>query len=384
MRILALNPSPMLGGAEFSLLDVLVGLMARGHSVCLCAPCGGPLLEEAQARRIPVREWAMPRMLRRVGRYSGVIQVALSPFAAVGAIASLASLVRAVRPDVVYSNGIKSHLLAAAVRPFGAPPVVWHVRDFVGGRGISSLLFAVARLTASGVIANSRAVAEEWWACGINATVVHNGFRSTDCAQHERVVGNSLKLLAVGILAPWKGFEQILRACAGLPGSLNWTLTVCGDEIYETDGHRGERARLERLACTLGISNRVSLTGMVRDLSPFWKEADVLIHASIRPEPFGRVVAEAMAAGIPPIAVDAGGVSEIVRDGIDGLLYPMGNVEALRRAILKLADAPDKRSQMGVAARERIANQFSIEKKVVEIESVLCAQAVRSPGLANA
>jgi glycosyltransferase involved in cell wall biosynthesis len=326
----------------------------------------------------------MPKTLRRVGRYSGVMHLVFSLFAAVEAIASMVSQVRAVQPDVLYSNGVKSHLLTAAVRPFVAHPVVWHVRDFVASRRISTLLFAAARLTGVGVLANSRAVAEEWWARGINATVVHNGFRPLDCVLHERSRGDSLKLLAVGILAPWKGFERILQACAGLPKSLNWTLTVCGDEIYETDGHRGERTRLEHLASTLEIANRVTFVGMVRDLGPFWRDADVFIHASIRPEPFGRVVAEAMCAGIPPIAVDAGGIPEIVRDGIEGLLYPMGDVEALRRAILQLADAPDKRFQMGLAARKRISNQFSIEAKVTEIESVLCAAStVQRSAIAN-
>ena len=363
----------MIGGAELSLLDVLAGLQARGHTVCLCAPKGGPLLEAARDRLIPAREWTIPKMLRRVGRYSGLMHLLFSPLAAVGAIASLVCQVRAVRPDVLYSNGVKSHLLTAVISPFVAHPVVWHVRDFVASRRISMILFTAARLMRVKVIANSRAVAEEWWVRGIRATVVHNGFQPLACVPHERSCGSSLRFLAVGILAPWKGFERILQACAGLPESLNWNLIVCGDEIYETDGHRGERTRLERIATNLGIANRVNFVGMVHDLGPFWREADVFIHASIRPEPFGRVVAEAMSAGIPTVAVDAGGIPEIVRDGIDGILYPMGDVEALRSAILKLADAPNKRYQMGVAGRKRIANEFSIDAKVAEIESVFSA-----------
>jgi len=178
-------------------------------------------------------------------------------------------------------------------------------------------------------------------------------------------------LLVAGILAPWKGVDRVLTACSCLPSDLRWTLTVCGDELYETAGHSGERARLEDLSRSLGLDGRVTFTGMVMDITPYLKNADIFLHASIRDEPFGRVVAEAMAAGVPVIATRGGGIPEIVRDGVDGLLYPMGDVGALIQAITDLASDPQRRASMGHSGRHRIATDFCLETTIDGVEAVL-------------
>jgi glycosyltransferase involved in cell wall biosynthesis len=162
-----------------------------------------------------------------------------------------------------------------------------------------------------------------------------------------------------------------LRACAALPANLDWRLTICGDELYETDGHRGVRIRLEDIAKELRIADRVAFAGMVKDLGPYWRDADVFLHGSVKPEPFGRVVAEAMLAELPVIAPNAGGIPEFVRDGIDGLLYPMGDFRALRDAIVSVASGAEGRNAMGAAARQRIERDFPIEATVERVERSL-------------
>jgi glycosyltransferase involved in cell wall biosynthesis len=137
---------------------------------------------------------------------------------------------------------------------------------------------------------------------------------------------------------------------------------------------------LESLAHTLGIANRVHFAGMVVDLKPFWERADIFLHGSVRPEPFGRVVAEAMRAGVPPIAPDCGGITELVRDEIDGLLYPMGNFLALRNAIVRLAEALETRLRMGEAASIRIATDFSADQTLSEIEAILSGTHAQGAG----
>jgi glycosyltransferase involved in cell wall biosynthesis len=93
---------------------------------------------------------------------------------------------------------------------------------------------------------------------------------------------------------------------------------------------------------------------------------DVLVHASVSPEPFGQVVLQGMAAGLPVVAARGGGPSEIVIDGCNGLLYPAGDVEALAGHLRGLAGDPGLRERLGVAGRstaegftpERIAPQL--------------------------
>lgn len=379
MTILALDPSANVGGAELSLLDVLEGLQERGHSVLLAAPEDGNLLETAAARRIRTAAWDFPRALRRVGRHTGPLTVFLALSGVLRALWSLLRMIYKQRPEIIYSNGVKCHLLSGMPRLFLWRPVVWHARDFVAQRGIARVLFPLARFTRIQVIANSQAVAAEWQTRGIPAVLVYNGFNVKPLRKIER---NSacLQLLSAGVLVPWKGFEVILRACRLLPESLAWTLTICGGEIYETDGQQGERKRLEQLAAELGIRDRVTFTGMVDDLGGYLDASDILLHGSVRPEPFGRVVAEAMLAETPVIASRGGGIPEIVRDGVDGLLYPMGDVQALRDAICRLAGDANGRSAMGKSARARILRDFALEGKIAQIEQVLRASASAADG----
>jgi glycosyltransferase involved in cell wall biosynthesis len=115
---------------------------------------------------------------------------------------------------------------------------------------------------------------------------------------------------------------------------------------------------LRELATELGIADRIEFRGFREDV---WAELDlmdVLVHASVTPEPFGQVIVEAMLAGVPVIAAAGGGPSEIVTDGIDGLLYPAGDVDALTQALQRLRSDGTLRARLGDAARIR-AEQFS-------------------------
>jgi glycosyltransferase involved in cell wall biosynthesis len=122
---------------------------------------------------------------------------------------------------------------------------------------------------------------------------------------------------------------------------------------------------------------------MVPDLLPYFQQSDILLHGSIRPEPFGRVVAEAMLSFLPVIASNGGGIPEFVRNGIDGLLYEMGSADRLSEAIATLASDPILRRQMGTAGQKRISRDFSIVKTAAEVEQEL-ASACRGKGRISA
>ena len=88
---------------------------------------------------------------------------------------------------------------------------------------------------------------------------------------------------------------------------------------------------------------------------------DIVLHTSVAAEPFGRVIVEAMLAGRPVIATNAGGVPEIVDDGVSGVLVPPGDVEALVRGVSGLLDAPERAGKLGVAGCERARARFTLD-----------------------
>jgi glycosyltransferase involved in cell wall biosynthesis len=142
---------------------------------------------------------------------------------------------------------------------------------------------------------------------------------------------------------------------------------VVGEALFEADLRYAET--LGRLVETLGITSRVEFRGFVEDVSRELARLDILVHASVLPEPFGQVVLEAMAAGLPVVAANAGGPAEVVTDEVNGLLYPTGDERALANALRRLAGDPALRDQLGQAGRAR-ALDFSPSRIGPEVVNV--------------
>jgi glycosyltransferase involved in cell wall biosynthesis len=134
---------------------------------------------------------------------------------------------------------------------------------------------------------------------------------------------------------------------------------------------------LRHLAETLGIAARVDFRGHQDDITREFEDFDVLVHASIVPEPFGQVVVEGMSAQLPVVASRAGGPAEIITDGVDGLLYPTGDTVALSEILGELAASPELRGRLAEAAHRR-AQDFAPAVIAQQIEDVY-ALAARWP-----
>ncbi len=154
----------------------------------------------------------------------------------------------------------------------------------------------------------------------------------------------------VGRLAPWKGQDVFLRAFARAFPSGPESAVVIGTALFG-EGEYG--AGLERLAERLGIAERVTFRGFRHDVEAEMDGLDILVHASVIPEPFGQVVLEGMAAGLPVIAPAAGGPAELIRDGVDGLLYPPADVGGLAATLQRLAADDALRDRLSRAALAR-------------------------------
>ncbi len=149
-----------------------------------------------------------------------------------------------------------------------------------------------------------------------------------------------LRLVSVGRLHKVKGHDVLLRAVALLPGPLKEKLEV----IMVGDGP--ERPRLEKLASTLGLGQRVHWVGFTPNPYPWMRSADLFVLPSRR-ETFGIAVAEAMTLGTPVVATTTDGPLDLIRHGHTGWLVPPGDAEALARALDTLLTSPDLRKRLG-------------------------------------
>jgi glycosyltransferase involved in cell wall biosynthesis len=156
----------------------------------------------------------------------------------------------------------------------------------------------------------------------------------------------------------WKGHEPFLRAVQRLGRSVPIRAYIVGAPLYDTAGSQYTLDELRRLATDLGVSDRVGFTGFIERPAGALRALDVVVHASTQPEPFGLVIAEAMACRRAVIVSAAGGAAELVRDGINALTHPPGDIERLAEAIERCAESEDLRQQLGQQARRAALARF--------------------------
>ena len=171
------------------------------------------------------------------------------------------------------------------------------------------------------------------------------------------------RIVGIGRLSPEKGFDVLVRAFARIaPWYPDWTLQILG-----TGPQRGE---LEDLADSLGVRDNVRLAGWVDQPESALLESGVFVLPS-RYEGFPNALLEAMACGLPCIASACdSGPAEIIRDGVDGLLVPPENVDALADALRQLVSDEAKRARLGRRAVE-VTSRFSREAFFARWEEVL-------------
>ncbi len=178
------------------------------------------------------------------------------------------------------------------------------------------------------------------------------GERMHRLAQAWRLPAGARVVMLPARLTRWKGAEILLDALAGLAAERSDLVCVLvgGDQ-----GRDGYARALEARAARAGLGDRLRLTGHCEDMAAALMLADVVVNASLKPEPFGRSVIEAQAMGRPVVAFDHGGSAETIRHDTTGLLVPPGDAGALGRAIGQVLDMTEEaRATLGRQARSAV------------------------------
>lgn len=174
-----------------------------------------------------------------------------------------------------------------------------------------------------------------------------------------------VRVIMSGRLVPWKGQSIFLRAFASaVSGSAKVEAWIIGD------GDPDYRRALEEEAVRLQIAPRVRFFGHRDDVQDLLRAGDIAIHCSER-EPFGLVLIEAMACGLPLIASDVHGPREIVRHGETGYLVPPGDVAGFARYLRLLIEQPELRCQLGEMGRREAAVRFRAAANVPALERLV-------------
>ncbi len=282
-------------------------------------------------------------------------------------VRTLRAVIRERQAEVIHTNGVKAHLLGAAAKPHGTA-LVWHMHEYLRPRPLSSALLRRLAPRCDAVVAVSESVARDMRralgdACPVST--VYNGIDLTrfapagprlDLDQLSGLPPAPRPVVRVGlvaVMACWKGHDVFLEAMAALPRHLPVRGYVVGGPIYETDASETSLDGLRTRARQLGLDDRVGFTGFVRAPEEAMRALDVVVHASTEPEPFGLVIAEAMACARAIVVTRSGGAAELVEDGVDGLCVPPGDASALADAVGELVRRPDRRRRLSETGHRR-------------------------------
>lgn len=363
MRVVYLDHCARLSGAELALLRLIPALDGVDAHVILGED--GPLVGGLQQRGISVEVLTMPRAARELRRHR--VRPLGMPFAgALGTawyVARLTLRLRRLRPEIVHTNSLKAAVYGAAAARLARVSLVWHIRDRIAEDYLPRpAVQLVRRLTNApdAVLANSQATlatlgeVEQRHAI-IPGMVIFDPVVPSQTYEPSRT--GSLVVGMVGRISPWKGQHIFLEAFARAFRDSDARARVVGAPLF---GEEDYDASLRTLVDKLDIASRVEFTGFRENVQAELAQFDILVHASVIAEPFGQVVLEGMAAGLPVIATSAGGPAEIIDPERNGVLVRPGDTDALADALRRLATDAGLRDRLGEAAVER-AHDFSPE-----------------------
>ncbi len=373
-RVLFLDHSGVLSGAELSLLDIASHYVSR-WKVLLFAD--GPFREQLDRSGIGVEVLTAPRTVSDIRREgSGVRELQAIP----GILKLGLRITRLAQSyDILYANSQKALIVGALVGKLARKPVIWHLRDILSTEHFSQkhrwLVATLANQTVARVIANSKATAAAFVQSGGKAHLVRVVYNGIDPTPFELVTSaevdtlrEKLGLIGVSIvgvfsrLAPWKGQHVLLDALPHLP---TVHALLVGEALF---GERVYAESLRERARSLGVADRVHFLGFRRDVPKLMRLSDVVVHTSIAPEPFGRMIVEGMMANKPVVASRAGGATEIIEDEANGALVPPGDPVALAQVLADLLADPLGRRTLAKAGFEMALERFSLHSMLEGVD----------------
>jgi glycosyltransferase involved in cell wall biosynthesis len=387
MKILFLDQSGKLGGAELSLTDV-----AKSHREnCLVGLfADGPFRQLLEQHHIPVQVLATQQI--KVTKDSSFINSLSSISSIAPLIAKVAKL--AQNYDLIYANTQKALVVGALASIFSRRPLVYHLRDILSPDHFSRtnryIAVTLANRFASLVITNSKATQTAFIEAGGRAElteVVYNGFepayyniQEANSHQVRQQLGLDRQFLVghFSRLSPWKGQHILLEALAECPTDV--TSLLVGDALF---GEQDYVQYLHEQVAELGLEKRVRFLGFRSDIVPLMKACDLVAHTSTSPEPFGRVIIEAMLCGRPVVAAAAGGVVELVEIGKTGWLFSAGNSQQLAQIITTCRNQPSQAATIAHQAQIQATQRFELTATNERISQLLYQVLDRSSSLAQ-
>ncbi len=374
MRVLFLDQTGQLGGAELALLDVV---KPYRDNCLVCLLNDGSFRHLLEQQQTPVQ--VLTTQPIRVSKNSSIVQGLSSLSKVLPLIIQVARLSH--HYDLIYANTQKALVIGALASFLSRRPLIYHLHDILSqdhfSKGNISLAITLANRFSSLVIANSNATSAAFIKAGGRSELVHIVYNGFDPKSYQNNQSNRVEFRQqLGIegkfvvghfsrLSHWKGQHILLEA-----------LTLCPDDvmaIFVGDALFGEQdyvQQLQKQVIDLKLEKRVQFLGFRSDVPQVMAACDLVAHTSIAPEPFGRVIVESMLCGTPIVAAKDGGAVELVNHNETGWLVSPGNPVELASAIIASRDHPQHTATVAYRARTEATQRFhreTINQQIVQL-----------------
>ncbi len=380
-KVTFLDHCARMGGGEIALLHLVEELDISKVSPSVLLGEEGLLQSELERTGVDCQCLHIPVSLNGIHRHDVLRKAFCEPLSVPRLLKTSLLVARQAimkRALILHCNSLKSDVIGGIAGKLANIRVVWHLRDRLHAGympyAICRLFGSLSRIVPDGVITNSHST--------MLSLFPEESITSAPTLQFRDVIHDGVPLRAfsspspirrdceltvgmIGRIAPWKGQRVFIEAAKEIHSRFPGVrFEIVGGALFGEEDY--EREISDMVAGE--ASEYIRFLGYLPNPAEVMRRFDVLVHASIIGEPFGQVVIEAMACGIPVIATNGGGIPEIITDGENGLLAEMGNSRDLANCIDKLIADPDLRSGLAKSGRECVLEKFTVCQVARKVE----------------
>lgn len=347
MNIVQILPELNIGGVETGVFDLAIRLAKLGHRSIVISN-GGELVKQLESQG--VRHFLLPVHKK-------------SPLTIFRMIGAVEKVLKDEKADIVHARSRMPAIIGYyAAKKVGIPFITtchgyYSKHPISGVMGWGKFVIAISQVIAKHMI-------EDFKVPYRRVKLVYRGvdlerfkYREPDeSAKKEYVIG------MVGRLSPIKGHTFFLRAVSKVVKAIpRLKVLIVGDAPPDKVKYRQE---LEDLSRRLGLTKYVEFLGRRNDIPEILSKMDLLVLATVTQEAFGRVIIEGFASGVPVLATSVGGVTEIIRNGENGLLVPPEDPQSMADAIIKILKDRKLSKELARQARRDVEEKFTLDKMV--------------------
>lgn len=359
MRVLWIDLVSELGGAQYSMLDACRKLPEFGIELAAAVPPGS-LFDKLKEAGVEVYPIAPLRASRRgLGLFLSAAKLLRSP-------STVRQITSIVQPQIIHANSLVAFV--AARKHSAKTPVIWHARDL----RMPTILAQTMAPRATRIIAASKTV-DEYLARVLHPRdlgrirVIRNGIDLTRLSPPDRPLARERFNLPqavpiIGMVAhliPWKRHDTFIKTAALIHAQIPQAhFAIVGRDLFKEHARLINSLRTQAQEAGLeGVLHWIDNCETAAEIIPAF---DVLVHPATG-EPFGRVICEAMALGVPVVAAESGGPAYIIEHNVNGLLVRGGESKLLAAAALELLANPERTAHITQAALKRVKSTFTTE-----------------------